>query len=714
MFLRRLSIQWKITLLAGLCLLGVVALLVGLSVYRMQHSSVLVKSASTQMLDESARLRLEARGELQALRIQRYFMDAFQYGKGFSRQILFLRDQAQKRFLDAYDLREDLTRQVRTALAANPEVLGLYVVFEPNALDGKDELFVDQPALGSNDKGRFSLYWAQATPGQLESESMIESELADTSSGPSGAAYNAWYTCPKESGQPCVLDPYFDKVGERQLLMTSIAFPLELDGKVIGVMGLDINLSNLQALSEQGNRELYDGVGQVGILSPAGLFAGNSRDAGLLGKNLAKADPQHAGELLQLLAAGKSRLFNENDDLKVLQPLQPIPGAKPWGVLLEVPKSALLGPALALERQLDDMRREGTWVELGLGLGAAVLGLLVLWLSARGVTRPILGVAHMLRDIASGEGDLTQRLPHTGRDELGELAGWFNRFLDKLQPIIRDVKVSVRDARSTADQSAAISSQTSAGMQQQFREIDQVATASHEMTATAQDVARSAAQAADAARGADQATRDGLALIDRTTQSIDSLAANLTSAMGQVEQLASSSEEIGSVLEVIRAIAEQTNLLALNAAIEAARAGDAGRGFAVVADEVRNLARRTQDSVEQIRGVIEGLQQGTRDVVDAMHGSHRQAQGSVEQVDEVVAALQRIGEAVTVINDMNLQIASAAEEQSSVAEEINRNVAAIRDVTESLSSQAEESAQVSQSLNRLANHQQGLMEQFKA
>ncbi|MBG5226433.1 methyl-accepting chemotaxis protein [Pseudomonas aeruginosa] len=714
MFLRRLSIQWKITLLAGLCLLGVVALLVGLSVYRMQHSSVLVKSASTQMLDESARLRLEARGELQALRIQRYFMDAFQYGKGFSRQILFLRDQAQKRFLDAYDLREDLTRQVRTALAANPEVLGLYVVFEPNVLDGKDELFVDQPALGSNDKGRFSLYWAQATPGQLESESMIESELADTSSGPSGAAYNAWYTCPKESGQPCVLDPYFDKVGERQLLMTSIAFPLELDGKVIGVMGLDINLSNLQALSEQGNRELYDGVGQVGILSPAGLFAGNSRDAGLLGKNLAKADPQHAGELLQLLAAGKSRLFNENDDLKVLQPLQPIPGAKPWGVLLEVPKSALLGPALALERQLDDMRREGTWVELGLGLGAAVLGLLVLWLSARGVTRPILGVAHMLRDIASGEGDLTQRLPHTGRDELGELAGWFNRFLDKLQPIIRDVKVSVRDARSTADQSAAISSQTSAGMQQQFREIDQVATASHEMTATAQDVARSAAQAADAARGADQATRDGLALIDRTTQSIDSLAANLTSAMGQVEQLASSSEEIGSVLEVIRAIAEQTNLLALNAAIEAARAGDAGRGFAVVADEVRNLARRTQDSVEQIRGVIEGLQQGTRDVVDAMHGSHRQAQGSVEQVDEAVAALQRIGEAVTVINDMNLQIASAAEEQSSVAEEINRNVAAIRDVTESLSSQAEESAQVSQSLNRLANHQQGLMEQFKA
>ncbi|WP_371921701.1 MULTISPECIES: methyl-accepting chemotaxis protein [Pseudomonas] len=251
-------------------------------------------------------------------------------------------------------------------------------------------------------------------------------------------------------------------------------------------------------------------------------------------------------------------------------------------------------------------------------------------------------------------------------------------------------------------------------MQQQYREVDQVATASHEMSATAQDVARSAAQAAEAARGADHATREGLGVIGKTTSAIEQLASEMSAAMEEVQGLASSSEQIGSVLEVIRAIAEQTNLLALNAAIEAARAGEAGRGFAVVADEVRNLAKRTQDSVEEIRQVIEGLQNGTREVVGSMHSSHRQAQGSVEQVEHAVAALQRIGDAVAVITDMNLQIASAAEEQSAVAEEINRNVAAIRDVTESLSGQAQESAQVSQALNRLANHQQGLMDQFRA
>lgn len=250
-------------------------------------------------------------------------------------------------------------------------------------------------------------------------------------------------------------------------------------------------------------------------------------------------------------------------------------------------------------------------------------------------------------------------------------------------------------------------------MQQQFREVDQVATAFQEMSATAHDVAHNAAQAAQAARSADEATHEGLAVIDTTTTAIELLANKMTAAMGEVEGLSNSSQQIGSVLEVIRSIADQTNLLALNAAIEAARAGDAGRGFAVVADEVRSLAKRTQDSVEEIRQVVEGLQSGTREVVGTMGTSHEQAQNSVRQVELAVSALKRISAAVGMITDMNLQIASAAEEQSLVAEEINSNVAAIRDVTESISRQAGESAQVSQMLNKLANHQQSLMGQFK-
>ena len=246
----------------------------------------------------------------------------------------------------------------------------------------------------------------------------------------------------------------------------------------------------------------------------------------------------------------------------------------------------------------------------------------------------------------------------------------------------------------------------------QYREVDQVATAFHEMSATAQDVAQSAAQAANAARGADQACAEGMQVINKTTLSIEQLSCELNDAMQEVEALAGSSEKIGSVLEVIRSIAEQTNLLALNAAIEAARAGEAGRGFAVVADEVRNLAKRTQDSVEEIRQVIEGLQSGTRDVVSSMHSSHRQAQGSVGQVEQAVAALQRINQAVTVISDMNLQIASAAEEQSSVAEEISRNISTIALLADQTSEQAMNSAQLSEELTHTANTQYSLVERF--
>ncbi|MCK1787735.1 HAMP domain-containing protein, partial [Pseudomonas sp. TNT11] len=431
--LRQLSIQWKITLLAGLCLLGIVTLLVGLSLYRMEQSSQRVKASSMHMLDEAAQARIEAQGEAQALGIRRQFMDAYQYGHGFSRQVLFLREQAEKRFLDAFDTREDLTRQVKAALQANPDLLGLSLVFEANALDGKDELFVNQAELGSNDKGRFALYWSQPTPGTLTAMSLPESDMSDTRIGPSGEKANAWFTCPRTTLKPCVIEPYFYVIDGQNVLMTSLVFPLTVNGKVIASLSVDINLNSLQAVSQQTSHKLYDGQTQVSILSPTGLLAGYSADASKLSQRLDQVDPASGAQLISALA-GSARISSLRADhrLKVLAPFAPIPDGKPWGVLLDVPEKILVGPAEALKAQLDADNTRGTLLELSLGLLAAVIGLGLVWLMARSVTRPILGVAHMLEDIASGEGDLTRRLAYDKQDELGQLAGWFNRFNKKL------------------------------------------------------------------------------------------------------------------------------------------------------------------------------------------------------------------------------------------------------------------------------------------
>lgn len=341
--LRQLSIQWKITLLAGLCLASIVTLLVGLSLYRMDHSSDLVKASSMHMLSEAAQSRIESQGEVQALNIRRQFMDAYQYGAGFSRQVLFLREQAEKRFLDAYDLRQDMTAQVRAALQANPDLLGLSLVFEPGALDGKDKLFTGQAELGSNETGRFALYWSQPRAGQLTSMALPEHDMANTEVGPSGQPANTWWVCPRSTGTVCVVEPYFYDIDGQRVLMTSIVFPLKSNGKVIATLSIDINLNSLQALSESASRGLYEGRTTVGILSPVGLLAGYSADAGKLAQRLDQVDTAQGAELVRKLTEGKLQILHGAQRLKVLAAFEPIPGGKPWGVLLDVPESALTG-----------------------------------------------------------------------------------------------------------------------------------------------------------------------------------------------------------------------------------------------------------------------------------------------------------------------------------------------------------------------------------
>ncbi len=318
-----------------------------------------------------------------------------------------------------------------------------------------------------------------------------------------------------------------------------------------------------------------------------------------------------------------------------------------------------------------------------------------------------------LQEIAEGDGDLTRRLDESRKDELGEVAHWFNLFVGKLQHLMGDIKGSTDSLTNSAQQLSQVAEKSNSEITEQQMQTDQLATAINEMAAAVQEVAHNTQQAATAADKANQEAGNGRNIVNGNIDAMDSLASEIQKASAVIHQLQSESNEIGGVLDVIKGIAEQTNLLALNAAIEAARAGEQGRGFAVVADEVRTLASRTQESTQEIQNMIERLQSRAQEAVKVMDENQAQSQAGVENASRVNDSLQNINTAIEEISDLNTQIASAADEQSHVAEEVNRNIQQISQCTDAAVGGSEQVARASEDLTQLATQLRNLADRFK-
>ncbi|VXB64533.1 Methyl-accepting chemotaxis protein [Pseudomonas sp. 8BK] len=327
--------------------------------------------------------------------------------------------------------------------------------------------------------------------------------------------------------------------------------------------------------------------------------------------------------------------------------------------------------------------------------------------------RPLQQIKDNLDDIAAGEGDLTRRLPINGDDELGQLAGSFNRFVEKIHGLVRQIVDMTGQLTELVGQVSAQAQRSEAAMERQRHETDQVATAINEMSAAAHEVAQSAQGAAEAAQKTDTEGQAAKKVVDGSIERIHTLVQDIRDSGVSLDTLQKDVSSIVSVLDVIRSIAEQTNLLALNAAIEAARAGEAGRGFAVVADEVRALASRTQQSTQEIQGMIDRLQKGTQDAVTAMRRSSDAGDVTSEQANRAGTSLDAIAQLIGTINAMNAQIASAAEEQTAVAEEINRSVHKIAVAVDSVADETQQGAQTARNLAGLGERLGALVRQFR-
>lgn len=346
-------------------------------------------------------------------------------------------------------------------------------------------------------------------------------------------------------------------------------------------------------------------------------------------------------------------------------------------------------------------------------LVAIIFGIVLASFIVNGIVKPILKTNTILQDIANGQGDLTKRLIVESTDEVGQLSGYFNEFMSKLQGIITEAVSSANQLAAAAEQMSAVSKKSSKGLSQQNDETMQVATAINEMASAVEEVARNTENATNAAKNADSESKSGNQLVSETIDSIKELASEIDSSSEAIDNLKVHSERIGAVLDVIKSIADQTNLLALNAAIEAARAGEQGRGFAVVADEVRTLAKRTQDSTSEIERIISDLQLGAEHAVNVMQSSKTKSSATVDKGEQSGAFLLSVTNAINTILEMNTKIASVVQETSGVTQEVSRNISNIRSISEKTSTGAEEANATSHDVAELSSDLQRLVSQFK-
>ncbi|AIW13712.1 methyl-accepting chemotaxis protein [Vibrio tubiashii] len=704
--MRTLSVQWKITLLAGFCLLVTSLSLIGFSVYNAISNQHQIKQQSSKSVIDKSEQIVETRALLNATQVSEFLNEALYRAEMLASSVMFQKNLSEENFGDSEELRTALDEMVRRAVIDFDSVQGAYLVFRPNMLDNEDSNYVDAEYVGSNEIGRFSPYWMTAQNGEnIVSSVLSEAVLED-------ATNSERFYCPLASGETCITTPRVVTQDGGAFLTSSISIPLLIDDTTIGFFGIDLRLDGLSGIVVNSDQQLFSGSGHVNLISLDGSLIASDNPSSAVGQPFV-SDIVSPDKLTDLLF-GQSVQTQWSEDGQWLNVFAPIMVAnQTWGVLFDLPRSSVLADAEALDEIISQQVESSVATELIAGIVLVVLGLATIAFSASRLVKPIREVVVRLDDIASGEGDLTQRLEVKSQDEIGQLAIGFNRFLDKLQSIISEVIDTTIQVGTTTQQSRVAAQQTRTSSDSQFKEVDLVATASEEMTQTAGLVVQNAEIAVREAEKANEAAASGQDVIDKSQQEMLRLVERMTAAVPVVEELAANNANITEILSVIEGVSEQTNLLALNAAIEAARAGDQGRGFAVVADEVRNLASRTQESVGEIRQVIENVQNGTRDVVQAIQDGNDLANDSAVQVQNAAKELGQIFEAIASINDMNTQIVKAAEEQQSVSAEVNQSVSNIRDLSAQILTQAEESETVSAQIADLSDKQQQLVNQFK-
>lgn len=568
--------------------------------------------------------------------------------------------------------RATATSAIKSILEHNSSFWAVWTVWEPDAFDGKDAEF--RNTSGSDDTGRLLPYWKRTDSGLKLSA--IEDYDSD----------GDFYLLAKNSGKEMILDPYKEIVDNKEVMMTSLVVPVEENGKVIGAVGVDIELSKMQEMMEQ--FKLYE-TGYAHLYSNSGVIV-TLPDESQIGKNLKEVFPGERAEgILNSIREGKVFTYEADGTYLAYNPIHIGNTVTPWAVTMAIP--------------MNEIQAESTQVMYSIIL-AGVVTLLLLGVIVVLLTQTI--VKPLSRAVEAGEhmakGDFTVELPEKDRnrhDEIGVLGRVFHEITRNMTAMVGQVNMNASQVAAASQQISASAEELAVGSGTQAESVQTINELFKELSTAVSSVASSATSASElVAQTADIAAQGGTVV----RQSIE----GMNRVNVQVIKLQDASTRIGEIIEVIDDIAEQTNLLALNAAIEAARAGEQGRGFAVVAEEVRKLAERSGEAAKQIAGIIQGMQSNTADSVRAV-------EAGVVTTEKTGEAFENIMQMVNESNSMVMDIAAASEQQAAQAEEVLTSIESISASTEETAASSEETASTAQSLASLAEELNNMVAIFK-
>ncbi len=647
------SIKTKIVFMAGICLLATVVVLVSVQIYSQNKSTEFVSEKVNTLIEQQTEQRLLAVAQREANSIGAKLNINIDTARTIADS--FKAIVSDKALASSIDIRKAFNDMLLSILKNNPEFLGTYSAWEPNALDGQDARYAGDTESGHDDTGRFVPYWNRDKAGRIARQALVGYE--DSSLHPNGVTKGGWYLFPRQRRMENILDPFPYIVQGKREWLTTMSVPIEVDGKFLGIGGTDLRLDFVQDLSRQVASTLYDGKAVVQVISNMGLLVADSSNAENVGKHIRDTFHGDASSVAQNIKTGKQFVFISEEAKEVVAgaPVQLGRTGTPWAIMITVDRDLVFADAKLLNQVMAENSRTNAIIGISVGLAIAVLACLAILLIANRIVAPIKKAMAFTEKIASGD-FVNNQIDVTQKDEIGVLSNTLRKMAEKLKGVVIEVKGA---SESVAAGSAELSSSAmtvSQGATEQAASIEEITSSMEEMTSS---IGQNATNAQETDSLATKAARDAKESGNAVGQTVDSM------------------RSIAEKISIVEEIARQTNLLALNAAIEAARAGEHGKGFAVVAAEVRKLAERSGEAASEISEL---------------------SSSSVEVAEKAGGMLQSLVPDIEKTASLVQEIAAACNEQDSGARQINQAIGQLDNVIQQNASASEEMASTSEEL----------------